>query len=251
MLLNPGCSFDEVDDVVTEDYFSYKDYVPSLLPLLLPVFPADDESDGVAVVYAVENATPHDTVGVISPPVIATLITSPPVTATRPSAMHAAVQVGMEVPPAMHAGGVNLPRTSMHDVAYVNQGVPAIHAVGTSAMHAAGHFMPVATAPPEYRDFVRPTPSRVARQRGVDPALTYGRAQLMRQQLANDAVLPVAQPTNVIEDWPEPPHHEPEVNVYHSQPLTWQAPDLNIYPPTHVALSGRSVDPNTLSMAQL
>ena len=165
--------------------------------------------------------------------------------------MHADVPVGMEVPQAMHAGGVNLPRTSMQDVAYVNPGVPAIHAVGTSAMHAAGHFMPVATAPPEYRDFVRPTPNTVARQRGVDPALTYGQAQLMRQQLANDAVLPVAQPIDVIEDWPEPPDHEPEVNVYHTQPLTWQAPDLNIYPPTHMAFSGRSVDPNTLSMAQL
>ena len=84
MTLNPGCSFDEVDDVVTEDYFSYKDYVPSLLPLLLPVFSADDESAGMAVVYAVENATPHDIVGVISPPTIATLVTSPHVIATRP-----------------------------------------------------------------------------------------------------------------------------------------------------------------------
>ena len=63
-------STSRVDDVVAEDYFSYKDYVPSLLFLLLPVFSADDESDGMAVVYAVENAIPHDIVGVISPPII-------------------------------------------------------------------------------------------------------------------------------------------------------------------------------------
>ena len=117
-------------------------------PLQLPVFSGDDESAGMAVVYAVENATPHDIIGVISPPIIATLVTSPPVITTRPSAMHADVLVGMEVPPAMHAGGVNLPRTSMQDVPYMNQGAPAMHAGGTSTMHAAGHYLPVAPTPP-------------------------------------------------------------------------------------------------------